>query len=435
MPEIIPLTQEELDLRIQKNFDRLCEPYYQIDQVFSPMEYDWYGDKEGRALLAFASHVKMTGKVVPCLPQMIALLDEKTNEHDFFGPLASDVIHEQQLSGHSWYLRGLCELHQLYGGEAWLRRMKGVFEGLYLPTAGHYAAYPVDRPEDGGEVSGHSGIRLGEWDLSTDIGCAFMSVDGLSHYYVITRDERALALLREMVTAFTSIDKIALKAQTHCSLTAARGMLRLYEATGDDFYLRSAGAVWRVYQEAGMTRTYQNYNWWGKGNTWTEPCAIVDSLIVALQLYEITGDDRQLTLARRIWHNGLASSQRPNGGAGTDTTVNSTLPVLHALMPEAPFCCTMRFAEGLWWARQHAGELTAELTGQLVQDKHGRWHDGDILYAAILDDAGLDLEEKAAARVQGDLTLTPLVKYYRLPDMDAAMAIRQQVIFPVKKKV
>ncbi len=434
MPEIIPLTQEELDLRIQKNFDRLCEPYYQIDQVFAPADYDWYGDKEGRAMLAFAMHVKMTGKVVPCLPQMVSMLDEKTNEHDFFGPLAGDVIHEQQLSGHNWYMRALCEMHGIYGGTEWLRRMKGVFEGLYLPTAGHYKTYPIDRPDDGGDVSGHSGIRIGEWDLSTDIGCAFMSVDGLAHYYVITRDARALDLLTEMITVFTSIDKVALQAQTHCSLTATRGMLRLYEVTGDSFFLRSAAAVWRTYIESGMTLTYQNYNWWGKGNTWTEPCAIVDSMIVALHLYEITGEDQLLTWARRIWHNGLASSQRPGGGCGTDTTVNAEVPVLHALMPEAPFCCTMRFAEGLWWAKTHAEELSAELTGELVQDKHGRWHDGDILYAAILAGAPADLPEKAAARVVGDLTLTPLVKYYRLPDEATAMALRQQVIFPVKKK-
>ena len=136
MPQILPLTEEELSVRIQKNFERLCEPYYQIDQVFAPAEYDWPGDKEGRALLAFASHVKLTGKVVPFLLPMLAQLVEKTNGQDFFGPPAGDIIFEQQLSGHSWYLRGLCEVYQLYGGEANLRRLKNTFEGLFLPTAG-----------------------------------------------------------------------------------------------------------------------------------------------------------------------------------------------------------------------------------------------------------------------------------------------------------
>ena len=75
MPQILPLTEEELSVRIQKNYERLCEPYYQIENVFASGEYDWPGDKEGRALLAFASHVKMTGKVTPCLLPMLEKLD------------------------------------------------------------------------------------------------------------------------------------------------------------------------------------------------------------------------------------------------------------------------------------------------------------------------------------------------------------------------
>ena len=85
MATVLPLSAEELSCRIQKNFERLCEPYYQIGEVFAPPTYDWPGDKEGRALLAFACHAKMTGQIVPCMPQMRAVLDEKTNEHDFFG--------------------------------------------------------------------------------------------------------------------------------------------------------------------------------------------------------------------------------------------------------------------------------------------------------------------------------------------------------------
>lgn len=432
MSQIWPLTEEELSVRIQKNHDRLCEPYYQIGEVFAPAEYDWPGDKEGRALLAFVDHYKMTGAVIPCLPLLLQQLDDKTNGQDFFGPLAGSVIFEQQLSGHSWYLRGLCEAYEQLKDEACLRRLKNTFEGLYLPTAGHYAGYPIQRPQEEGGVSGHSALVLGEWRLSTDVGCAFMSIDGLSHYYAVTRDARALTLLDEMITVFDGIDKVALKAQTHCSLTAARGMLRLYEATGEQHYLQSAQAVWQIYLASGMTYTYQNHNWWGRPDTWTEPCAIVDSLILALQLYEVTGEDRELTLARRIWHNGLASAQRPNGGAGTDTVVSETCDVLQAQMYEAFFCCSMRLAEGLWWAQQHATELGAELTGELELDELGRWHDGDLLYAEILEGAPENLPEKALAKEKAGHCLTPLVKYYRL-DETSAKALRQQVLFRKKK--
>ena len=49
--------------------------------------------------------------------------------------------------------------------------------------------------------------------------------------------------------------------------------------------------------DQGMTYTYQNYNWWNKGNTWTEPCAVVDSLILFGDLYELTGCEEWRTLA------------------------------------------------------------------------------------------------------------------------------------------
>ncbi len=51
------LDQQELSARVKLNFEHLkYDPYYSIGEVFSPRDYSWYGDKEGRALLAFVSH-------------------------------------------------------------------------------------------------------------------------------------------------------------------------------------------------------------------------------------------------------------------------------------------------------------------------------------------------------------------------------------------
>ena len=66
------LCRNELNERIALNFRRLADdPYYQIGDVFSPAGYGWMGDKEGRALLAFVSHYKMTGKMIPCMEEML----------------------------------------------------------------------------------------------------------------------------------------------------------------------------------------------------------------------------------------------------------------------------------------------------------------------------------------------------------------------------
>ena len=66
-PMRIELNTSELSERIKRNFKRLCEPYYSIEQVFSPKEYGWQGDKEGRALLSFVCHAKINGEKVPCM--------------------------------------------------------------------------------------------------------------------------------------------------------------------------------------------------------------------------------------------------------------------------------------------------------------------------------------------------------------------------------
>ena len=416
----------EWEARTASNYRRLCEPYYQIEQVFSPAEYDWPGDKEGRALLAFVCHAAMTGKQAPCMEDMIAQLPARTNRFGFFGPLPGDILYEQQLSGHNWYLRGLLEHYLLFHDQNALQYAQNTVEYLYLPTAGRYSTYPTGHRATAGDVSGNSNTEINGWLLSTDVGCAFMSVDGLAQYYEITQDVRVLALLREMREVFDSIDKLDIKAQTHCCLSAARGFIRLYKVTGDNVFLTSALTVYRLYIKYGMTLTYQNYNWWGRGNTWTEPCAVVDSLILATELYKLTGKVSYRTTAARIWHNGFAALQVGNGGAGTTSTVSATEPYLYTKLYEAYFCCTMRLAEGLRYAKEHAAFLYAS-TGELKQDSHGRYMAGDILYAEIHNKENEVLAMDNTV-MQDGLALSPLMKYYQYPQ-SITEGIRQQVLF------
>src|SRR5699024_145306 len=112
----------------------------------------------------------------------------------------------------------------------------------------------------------------------------------------------------------------------------------------------------------GMTYTYQNLNWWGRPDSWTEPCAVIDSLMLALMLYKVEKKEEYRNLAARIYINGFASLQSDNGGAGTDSLVcpGSTKTELHAEMYEACFCCTMRLSEGLWYIYENKDLLWSE---------------------------------------------------------------------------
>ena len=438
----------ELDERIARSYDRLLGDYYQMPGVFQEYCADWPGDKEGRALLAFVSHYKMTGKRNPCMEALMEALPTYTNEHLYFDPKQDPVIHEQQLSGHSWYLRGLCEHYEQFGDEFSLTALKSVTEHLFLPTAGRYKGYPIHRDPkhlNEGGVSGHSATLLEGWQLSTDVGCAFMAIDGLSHVYKITRDGRVKSLLDEMIEVYSSIDKVTLRAQTHCTLTAARGMLRMYGETGEESYLTRAKAIYDLYTVGGgMDLTYQNLNWWGRPNTWTEPCAIVDSVMVALTLYEITKEEPYRQMATRIYHNGLATAQRGNGGAGTDSVVYLPYDGFEGVTDqymtgyEAPFCCTMRLCEGLWFISEHTDLLWYETDedgeGNLIptRDTCGRYVSGDLLLAEPAIDPAVEAESgwklpEAVTEADGH-KLLPLIKYYKTPDA-VAVVLRQKIVF------
>lgn len=424
------IDEKELNTRIVLNFKRLADSsYYQIDEVFAPDSYDWPADKEGRALLSFVSHYKISGKKIPCMDEMIKKLPSKLNGAGYLGPVRTDVIAEQQLSGHSWLLRGLCEYYEQFSGDSVLGLIKGITRNLFLRTEGRYADYPVDRAKkDEGGVSGNEIGVCDKWLLSSDVGCAFMSIDGLSHVYKITGDEAVKELVDEMIGAYLSIDKVKLRVQTHCTLTAARGMMRMYSVTKDEKYVSGAKEIYDLYvYGGGMTYTYQNLNWWRRPDTWTEPCAIVDSLMLALELYKVSGDESYRKTAARIYHNGFSTLQRDNGGAGTDTLVAEGSPwdYLKARTYEAPFCCTMRLAEGLWYISENRSLLYAETSGSVTKDKEGIYRDGDIIYS-LPDKALLPYAEDTVS-VDG-MELSPIIKYYQVPK-EIIESARQKILF------
>ncbi len=421
--------EKELQTRIELNFGRLHEPYYQLEHVFSPAAYGWQGDKEGRALLAFVSHYKITGKKIPCMEEMMALYPEKANEYSYFGKIQTEIISEQCLSGHSWVLRGLCEYYEQFRDAFSLKTLTAITENLYLPLIDFYNTYPIERENvDRGGVSGTDLGVVGRWLLSTDVGCAFMAVDGLSHVYQITYDERVKELLDVMIRKYLEIDKVAIRAQTHCTLTIARGMMRMYTLTKDTYYLDGAKNIYELYVNGGgMTYTYQNLNWWGRPNTWTEPCAVIDSLMLALELYKATGEETYRKTAARVYANGFATLQRENGGAGTDAIVTAESPHDDLFMKsyEAPFCCTMRLAEGLWYISENKELLYTETSGMVTKDARGVYTDDDLVYAEITS----ELEPYAEHFIEADgHKLCPIVKYYKVPSAFYKDA-KQKIIF------
>ncbi|MBQ6020429.1 MAG: hypothetical protein IJL26_09665 [Clostridia bacterium] len=377
-------TAPDEDEAARKNELRLSAEPYAFPGVFRGGGYAWPGDFEGRALLAFLCHCRIGGRKIPALTQMMETLPEHANKFLFIGDAPDGkTVNEQQLSGHNWYLRAMVEHARIFGDPLSEKAAESTFEHLFLPALPFYDRYPLERGKRDGGVDGHINGEESGWLLSSDVGCAFMCADGVARYYALTGDTRAKVFLEKIFGVFLAADMVARGFQTHTSLTCLRGMLCFYESTGDKTYLQAVIREFDRYLEYGMTLTYENFNWFGREDTWTEPCAVVDSLLLAVRLYRLTGEDRYRTLARRIRFNGLLFCQRENGGAGTNKCVTKDQPVLQINGYEATQCCTMRFAEGLLCIRENRELFFWDADAEIVTEPDGRRFCDDRLLVRV----------------------------------------------------
>ena len=232
-----------------------------------------------------------------------------------------------------------------------------IVRNLALPTRGSHSSYPLDpaerKEQHAGAVSGSLITRIGNWQISSDTGCDFIFLDGVSHAWKIQPGAELKGLVDEMAARFLEADLVAIKVQTHATLTGLRALLRIFEQTGEARLLEAAESRYRLYRSVAMTENFANYNWFGRPE-WTEPCAIVDSFIVATQLWRFTGAPAFLEDAHLIWFNALGRGQRSNGGYGCDTCAGFRNPYLKIATYEAYWCCTMRGGEGHGRAIQYS---------------------------------------------------------------------------------
>ncbi len=342
---------EMLSNAIEASYRRFSESaQYQLPYIFSSRTAEsWPGDWVGRTLLAFNHLYEITGKEIPAMHALVQNIDEYINENGHLGaPFDGKYAKETLITGHLWYLRGFLRYAKNFKSEKALDITKRTVENLYLPLLPMFENYPLKRYQknDGG-IAGKSYDTINGWELSTDVGCGFMCLDGLVDYYEISKDSQTFHLITRLIEIFDGIDFVACGFQTHCTLSSIRAILHFYELTKENRYFEMAKSKFESYLLHGMTLTYENFNWFGREKSWTEPCAVVDSFILAKSFYHHTKEVRYLTLARRMWFNGLQFCQRPDGGCGSNSCVTKENPVLTVRSLQNSFCCNMRYTEGL----------------------------------------------------------------------------------------
>ena len=359
-----------LSHRLLLNCMRLESDIYLPEAVCRLDGGGWPADAEGRTLLAQIRQMESTGREPSYLRQILRKVYGNFNTKGYLGRiLPPGQFDEQQLSGHNWLLRALLEYYRITGSQEAAAAAEKMVRSLYLPLSGAYKRYPL-KPEErvfegrpDGELTGDC---INGWYLSTDIGCAYMCLDGLSRAYRILHISELKGLLEEMIQEFSNIDFVGISMQTHATLSAVRGILCFYETERNSETLEVAKRIFSLYQNQGMTQNYANYNWFGRP-FWTEPCAIVDSFMAAMDLYRFTEDIKYFETAQKIYLNALSQGQRSNGGFGLDNCTGGEQLFLTAAGDggDAYWCCSMRGGEGL-----------AEVARSIGMEKDGILHIG-----------------------------------------------------------
>lgn len=344
----------DLFRRIELNRNRLKDSMYLAKDLFDQND-SWPGDFQGRDILALTSLYKAyegyddkQKDVLKQLEDIFALLDQKVNRYGYFGKeFNGEYVNEQQVSSNSWFIRGLVNYYNITKNDKYLKQIKSIVDNFLVPISSFYERYPTQRKkQDLGGVSGfNDGTVINGWELSTDIGCAFIMLDGISAAYEVYQDEKVKNIIELMINAFLKIDYLNLECQTHATLSCTRGIIRYSKYNKK--YFNYAVRIFDDYLSKGMTYDYANINWFNRFTTWTEPCGIIDSMIIARKLYEITKEEKYLDVFNRIYTNSLRTFQRINGGAGCSTCAIKDNYLMKSYLYEAFFCCTMRLGDGL----------------------------------------------------------------------------------------
>ena len=332
--------------RAEKNFDRLEKGEYLPVNV----EYggEWPGDFPGRLFLGTLFLQDALDREPQYVDAIYADIKKHIANNGYIGEDYGDDCSEQQLFGHSWLIRGLCEHYRLTQNRESFDMVQTIIDSLMLKSMKKQRYYPIDPKsrEAAGSYYGKALKVIDTWIVSTDVGANFAILDGLADAYNLTRRKEISSLFEIVMNRFLQVDLFAIQAQTHSTLTALRGMVKYYEITQKQDILNHVEERYHLYKTKSMTENFENYNWFNRPSH-TEPCAVIDSYILVMNLWRITGNTEYLNDAQLIYYNGIATEQRANGGFGCNTCTGVFDPFLKVRINEAWWCCTMRGAEGI----------------------------------------------------------------------------------------
>ncbi|HUD55849.1 MAG TPA: beta-L-arabinofuranosidase domain-containing protein [Terracidiphilus sp.] len=287
---------------------------------------EYSGDVSGRYIGALATAARVYGTDVPDLDALVAKVIVLQKPDGYFGstfhyekPTDADMA---LLWGNGRLLVGLLEYYELRKSAPVLASCRRIGDFL---------------------------VRVAPMMLSTEIREAFgaqhfassyicwtQQIEGLANLYRVTNDIPYRRLAEDIARV---IERRA-GDHVHGYLTSLRGVMGLYEATGDAQWLRQCEAAWEdITSSQDLLMTGGVPEGWSPNNHRTEGCGEADWVRLNLALWRATTEQKYLAMAERAIFNELAFNQYETGDFGHRLYTETGLPAAGAV--RAWWCCTL----------------------------------------------------------------------------------------------
>ncbi|MBR4419352.1 MAG: hypothetical protein IKT32_00570 [Clostridia bacterium] len=208
------------------------------------------------------------------------------------------------------------------------------------------------------------------------------SVNAIYEYYEIYGDSLTSSLLDATVLRLQSCDIYSYKSYVAEYLSLCSALLRYAKTTNKTAINELIATLFDNFLVNAQSINYESSKLF-LAKTETDASATARSLEVALLLYNNLQDDRYLTIAKRIWFNGMQFCQRFEGHTGTNVFATETTR-LRVRNYYNDLATTALYGVGL--KHYFLNKAFFEEQGELSKDRRGRYFVGDKMFG--FDESG-----------------------------------------------
>ncbi|WP_420460662.1 beta-L-arabinofuranosidase domain-containing protein [Neolewinella sp.] len=353
----LSIPEHELDHRIDLSIKRLTDldmqPAYTEDFLLADVDlhpedprrfYNFSGDLSGR-YIEVMSLVSPERRGSVDLDALVTKLIAEQKEDGRFGDptlvyTAEEIggEHMALLWGNGRLLVGLMTYYERTGNAAALAAARKLGD-FFIGTAEASRS-----PEIAERLRGFG---------AKGIICFTQYIEGL---VLLARATGEAQYTQAAVDAYTVLPKRG-EVHTHGYLTTLRGVLMLYELTGDAKQLAYARATFDdLLASADYTRHGAVYEYFGGHGDRDEGCSSADFVRLAYHLGRLTGEDRYVSVANRALLNALFYNQYPSGDFGHHYFTGDGMSASNPR--RSWWCCTMHGLMALLTVQEQEAVVT-----------------------------------------------------------------------------